>query len=174
MKPTILATGLLALAGTLAFATQSGAADGGDGGDGGKGGDGGNGGNATVGASAPETLRLVARTTSFTATTDPKRGPAAADVYAYTDSLSKSGKKIGTDHCFCVAVSADDLVCEGVLTLPHGKITFTQPFSNTTLTGTGAITGGTGRYDGASGTFTATGRAGTDPAVYDYVLRLKG
>lgn len=56
--------------------------------------------------------------------------------------------------------------------LPRRAAHFTQPFSNATLTGIGAITGGTGKYAGATGTFEATGRAGTDPQVYDYTVRL--
>ena len=57
---------------------------------------------------------------------------------------------------------------------PAGPLTFTQPFSNTTLKGTGAITGGTGRYAGATGTFQAVGRPDTDPFLYDYTVQLSG
>lgn len=118
-----------------------------------------------------DTLRLVATTTAFTTTGG--KDLKAGDILAYKDSLATgAGKKVGKDHCFCVAVDKDHLVCDGVLTLPGGTLTFTQPFRNSTQKGTGAITGGTGRYAGASGVFTAVGRPNTDPFVYDYTIRV--
>ena len=57
-------------------------------------------------------------------------------------------------------------------TMGSPALSTTQPYSNKTGRGTGAITGGTGRYEGAQGTFTAVGRKGSDPAVYDYTLRI--
>jgi len=123
--------------------------------------------------SGERTIHLVATTKEFTATTDKAKGPAAADVYAYQDKLTdRAGRRLGEDHCFCVAVDKDNLVCDGVLMLKRGSLTFTQPFSNATLRGTGAITGGTGEYAGVTGVFTAVGRKNTDPQVYDYTLNV--
>lgn len=125
--------------------------------------------------SGERTIHLVATTEKFKATTDKANGPAAADIYAYQDKLTdRAGHRLGEDHCFCVAVDKDNLVCDGVLMLKRGSLTFTQPFNNATSRGTGAITGGTGDYTGVTGIFTAVGRKHTDPQVYDYTLNLSG
>lgn len=116
-------------------------------------------------------MHLVATTVKLT-TNSAKQG-GAGDVYAFKDTLTRHGKRVGADNCFCVAVDADRLACTGVLRLKGGSLTFTQPYRNSTQRGTGAITGGTGRYAGATGTFTAFGRRGTNPQVYDYTLRLR-
>lgn len=132
---------------------------------------------AAAGAAAhhddgPHTVHLVAKTLELTTNSAGHGG--AGDVYGFKDSLSSGGKRVGEDNCFCVAVDSDNLACSGILRLRHGSVTFTQPYRNSTMRGTGAITGGTGRYVGATGTFTAVGRKGTDPQVYDYTLRFAG
>lgn len=125
--------------------------------------------------SGERTIHLVATTKEFKATTDKAKGPAAADVYAYQDKLTdRAGRQLGEDHCFCIATDKDNLVCDGVLMLKRGNLTFTQPFNNATSRGTGAVTGGTGDYTGVTGVFTAVGRKNTDPQVYDYTLNVRG
>jgi hypothetical protein len=124
-------------------------------------------------AMAPHLSRLVATTTSFHTTSGAK--PKATDVSSFKLSLAdRAGHKVGEDRCTCIAVDKDNLVCTGVLLLPGGRLTYTGPFSNTGTKATLAITGGTGAFEGASGSFAVRTRPDTDPAVYDYHVDLQG
>lgn len=118
------------------------------------------------------TIHLIATTSAYDDTVG--SSPAATDIYAYKTVLRDTdADRVGRENCFCVATDADSLVCTGVLTLTDGTLTYTLPFSNNTGRGTGAITGGTGRYTNATGTFKAVFRANTDPGKYDYYLNLR-
>lgn len=132
-----------------------------------------NGGSASVGSTPSERreLQLVATTLALHTNSAGRDGPA--DVYGYKTRLTRDGRSFGREHCSCTAVDKDNLVCTGLLRLPGGTLTYTVPFRNSTLRGTGAITGGTGDYVGKTGTFSAVGRKGTDPQVYDYTLRIR-
>ena len=62
-------------------------------------------------------------------------------------------------------------VCEGVFSLPTGDLYAAAKLSNGRTT-TGAITGGTRAYAGASGTFKSVTRSGGDNAPSDTTITL--
>lgn len=65
-----------------------------------------------------------------------------------------NGKKVGHDTLTCKVVAQNKVRCSIAVVLPAGKLNgkFVQSFSASG--GKGTITGGTGKYAGANGTFT--------------------
>ncbi|MGH3851940.1 MAG: hypothetical protein ACRDR6_00255 [Pseudonocardiaceae bacterium] len=126
-------------------------------------------------APATTIIRLVVRPTSVNHVINPPPGGSATDIITtIVDDLFNTDdkEKIGHDEIVCVAVSATDLQCIGTIFLPKGKLTFTMPYSLTTHSGEGAITGGTDAYQAAGGTFKAVARPDTEPMVSDYTLTI--
>ncbi|MGH8906962.1 MAG: Allene oxide cyclase [Egibacteraceae bacterium] len=124
--------------------------------------------------SGATTLRLVVRQTSINRVDNPPAGASATDLSTVIDDLFDAAdeESVGRDEIACVAVTATDLQCTGTLYLPDGQLTFTMPYSVMTRSGEGAITGGTGAYQTAGGTFRAVARPDTAPMVSDYTLTI--
>jgi hypothetical protein len=124
--------------------------------------------------SAATTLHLVVRQTSVNRVDNPPAGMSATDMSTIVDDLFDAADKdrVGHDEIVCAAVNANDLQCTGTLFLAKGQLTFTMPYSLVTRSGQGAITGGTGAYQAAGGTFRAVARPGVTPAVSDYTLNI--
>ncbi|HYZ80298.1 MAG TPA: hypothetical protein VE571_03465 [Solirubrobacteraceae bacterium] len=114
----------------------------------------------------PRTFTIYAPTApgrfAFLPVTPGQFSLGARDVFSDDLFTSKGGKSLGSDGGVCTVTRVADastasgtLECEVTFSLPGGQIA-TQALTTITngnLTGTqpGAITGGTGRYHGASG-----------------------
>ena len=83
---------------------------------------------------------------------------SAGDMFVFSNPLLEGGKRIGHLSASCVATKSTKKFnlagfnCTGTFVIPGGTL-----IASATITGNsteGAIVGGTGRYAGASGTFT--------------------
>ncbi len=98
-----------------------------------------------------------------------QRSNLFGDVLVFTNPLADaSGKKIGKLHVLCAtSVGSSNflkskLMCSGVMALAQGTLTIQALTSPGTPTTVGAITGGTGAYANARGTFSSVeGRSGS-------------
>jgi hypothetical protein len=93
------------------------------------------------------------------------KGPSTGDEFIdYATVLSpSSGRRVGLFAQTCTATQiAGRLfgVCEGVLKLPGGDLTFAADDNNNQVSSS-AITGGTGTYSRASGTLVTDARSRT-------------
>ena len=113
-----------------------------------------------------QTIGLVARQVS--ATFFPVPGQTghqlvSGDQLVFTESLTRNGASYGHDAIHCVIVTAADAVCVGAFELPGGQLTIAGDAGNVNSHGskTVAVTGGTGRYQGARGQLTVKDRSDT-------------
>jgi hypothetical protein len=82
-------------------------------------------------------------------------GDSPGDVLIFTERLVDSkGKRIGSDAATCVRLFDATSLCTGVYNLPGGRLMVQLLQPGPTGTYDQAITGGTGRFAGASGTVT--------------------
>jgi hypothetical protein len=106
-------------------------------------------------------------------------GPSIGDTQVFLDDVRRKGRTVGSSagSCTIVALSESRLsgACATTLTLPQGSLTVQGAFDEDPAAGpTGfvwAVTGGTGRYMGATGEVTGTFRPGTDMVDLDIRLR---
>jgi hypothetical protein len=122
--------------------------------------------SAGTSATASQTIRLVAR--QVAATLVPVPGQTGhqlvpGDQLVFTDSLTRNGASDGHNAIHCVIVVAADAVCVGAFTLPGGQLTIAGDVGSINSHGskTVAVTGGTGRYQGARGQLTVKDRSAT-------------
>jgi hypothetical protein len=104
---------------------------------------------------SPTPIKFFARSVSQTAS-DPSF-PRPGDTAVATLANLSHGHLVGGDLTACVIVdTAANAQCSSTVSLPGGTLeaAFNQNEASTTITG--AITGGTGRYNGATGYFTLT------------------
>jgi hypothetical protein len=93
----------------------------------------------------------------------PKGGPGDEAIFRSV-TMNSSGKRLGSSSVICTIVFGGKLQCNGIYTLPGGTLTGTAlvPQSQTSTAPVQvAITGGTGRYDGARGQATTTPQSQT-------------
>ena len=120
---------------------------------------------------------LTTQTMSFTAAQGPHdehfidlppRGPSAGDRVALASTLRRGGKIAGrlTADCTWADATFEILQCGVVLNLPDGRVTLQGAYANKRIPRVGgtrevyAVTGGTGAYEGVTGTMRRTsGRA---------------
>ncbi|MGH3333559.1 MAG: allene oxide cyclase barrel-like domain-containing protein [Nocardioidaceae bacterium] len=113
----------------------------------------------------PDSFRLVERGGTFKFVDIPPKQksdrdpPTAGDELIFTSKLFRHGKRVGTLHAVCTVTRAappnrTPAVCTGGLVLREGTITLTFVGALKDKIEI-AITGGTGRYAGASGTVTS-------------------
>ena len=89
------------------------------------------------------------------------------DELIFTNPLVSKGKTVGRVRVVCTATqnassesfSAAAFICTGLAKIPGGTLTFATELSEGKTEGT--ITGGTGRYAGAQGTFVGNEGKGT-------------
>ena len=94
----------------------------------------------------------------------PPEGASAGDGFVFTETLTDAeGKKAGTDAAVCTRLFDERSLCDGVYRLRGGQIMVQLLQPGPTGTYTQAITGGTGRYTGATGKVTVR----QDPAKGD-------
>jgi hypothetical protein len=122
-------------------------------------------GSATGTTSESSTLTFRMRTGSFRFIDMPPKAatadapPSPGDYLVLTNRIFKAGDRVGTLHATCVvtrrAANPDrtPLLCTGAYRLPGGTLTGTTVLTTSATTHI-AITGGTGRFAGASGTST--------------------
>src|SRR5690242_9767137 len=91
---------------------------------------------------------------TFVSVTHSPQGAPGDEAIFRSLVMNASGHKIGSSSVICTIVFGGKLQCNGMYTLPGGTLTGTAlvPQSQTSTAPVHvAITGGTGRYDGASG-----------------------
>lgn len=82
-------------------------------------------------------------------------GDSPGDLLVFTEKLYNArGRQIGSDSATCVRLFDPSSLCTGVYRLAGGRlmVQLEQPSLSGTVAYDQAITGGTGRYDGARGT----------------------
>ena len=92
--------------------------------------------------------------------TKSSRANSLGDVIVFTNPLADaSGKVVGKLHANCATTVGarnflkSSMTCSGVLVLRDGTLSFQAAFKVSASTVTGAVTGGTGAYANARGTF---------------------
>jgi hypothetical protein len=100
------------------------------------------------------------------------RANPAGDIIVFTNRVADgSGKVVGKVHNVCVTTDGarnfvDSVVtCHGTLVLRDGTLTFQLARKIGSDSGTGAVTGGTGGYAAASGSFVVDDQANGDSLV---------
>lgn len=114
---------------------------------------------ATGSTASAETLTFTSREGSFRFIDIAPKGerPTPGDSLVLVNQLWSSGERVGSLHATCVVTrKAKDpdrtpLLCHGMYLLPGGRLSGTAVVGGSDTT-TIAITGGTGKYAGASGT----------------------
>jgi hypothetical protein len=80
-------------------------------------------------------------------------GPSAGDLAVFTERLSRAGRRFGQMTGSCVLITPPaTFQCSAIAELPGGDLVLTANVSEGRPS-KGAITGGTGRYRRARGTF---------------------
>jgi len=125
-------------------------------------------------AGGEETITLVERATTDTVIDTGPKGDSVGDILPFANEVYDEGnaKLVGQDNGWCVrTVVGKAWECVWSLTLEKGQITAEGPFYDT-ADSVLAVTGGTGRYDEASGSMKLHARndKGTE---YDFVYNLK-
>ena len=92
--------------------------------------------------------------------TKSSRANSLGDVIVFTNPLADaSGQVVGKLHANCATTVGarnflkSSMTCSGVLVLRDGTLSFQVAFKVSASTVTGAVTGGTGAYANARGTF---------------------
>jgi hypothetical protein len=92
--------------------------------------------------------------------TSPDEAPSPGDYFVLTNKLFRGEKRVGGLHATCLFVkrTADParlpLLCSGAYTLPGGTLVGSALLRSEDPVNHIAVTGGTGRYAGMSGTAT--------------------
>lgn len=125
-------------------------------------------------ALAGEKLALVEHPSNETTVHTTKAGvDAVGDVLSFANPIFNAANKVqvGSDQGFCVrTVVGKSWECVWTLLLGEGTITVEGPFHDTGDS-TFAITGGTGKYEGAKGHMKLHPRDGK-PDAYDFTYEL--
>jgi hypothetical protein len=90
-------------------------------------------------------------------------GDSPGDLLVFTERLyDRHGKRIGSDAASCVRLFDKASLCHGTYKLPGGRLMVQLLQPGPTGTYDQAITGGTGRFDGAHGTVRVAQKTGGD------------
>ena len=134
--------------------------------------------SANAGSTGGRTFKLVEKDQSFHFSDVPPLGknhnspPSAGDAFQFSSTLwTPAGKRNGTLNVDCVVTvggKAGLAHCEGTFTLPDGTL---EGAATTSINGDSvdhvAILGGTGAYEGASGTIvSAPTKTGSNDTVH--------
>jgi allene oxide cyclase-like protein len=104
-----------------------------------------------------QTIRVTAVFTEFDANIDVGApGFSLGDMVVFSGNLLRDGEQVGRVGVVCTFVSAANAArveaqCPTTATLPGGQVTTQGTIVNRSLNFTLAITGGSGRYQGAGG-----------------------
>lgn len=123
-------------------------------------------------AGAKASSRTLSINTKTLVLTGPSTPPAAGDRLEFYEMAS--GDDGGRDYADCVVMNAKGAaLCHVEFVLKHGDISLDAVINAnaTTLHGSGPITGGTGRYNGARGTVTFSGPATSTRFTFHFASR---
>jgi hypothetical protein len=131
------------------------------------------------------TLRFTEReTANFLFVDNPPKSPSGlrnprtttGDQLAFvTDLLDESGGKVGQIDGTCVvtagatSMSESRALCDGVAHVPGGQLVLAYSGELGVSAARGAVIGGTGRYEGASGSYRTTGTARSRDSFHIYL-----
>jgi len=133
--------------------------------------------SSTVAARKTVTFRLVEKSVGFNFIDNPPRQgfrqpPLIGDEFAFTSELmTKSGARAGHLEATCMVTRGGTNAsgpCYGVFALAGGDITGIALLNQTNTTHI-AITGGTGVYEGVTGSVTSVSRGENSPYTDDTV-----
>ena len=119
------------------------------------------------------TLKLVERATTDAVTDLGATGDTPGDLLTFANEIydEKNAEKVGSDNGWCIRTSAGKAwECFWTLFLADGQITVAGPFldaGDSTL----AVTGGTGKYAGVTGTMALHARD-KEGKEYDFTYSL--
>jgi hypothetical protein len=103
-------------------------------------------------AKGPKVITVRGEITGTHAVDSPPAGPSAGDHSVFTEDLFGTGRRIGRTTGSCVVITPPaSFQCTAIASLPEGQLTLLANIAEGPATG--AITGGTGRYRKARGTF---------------------
>jgi hypothetical protein len=129
------------------------------------------------GKSRTTRLSLQIETQELTFVDTGPAGSSPGDMVVEADNLTRRGKPFGTAQITCIA-HAGDLAngraeCSGTFYLPEGQLETQQGVKsvNGSVSGAGAVTGGTGSYHGARGSFAFHTTTGTNRALQFKLIR---
>jgi allene oxide cyclase-like protein len=128
------------------------------------------GGIVTHSARADETITVVEHATTDTTIDLGAKGDSVGDTLVFANDVydAQDANKVGTDQGSCTrTVVGKAWECTWTVFLPDGQIVVEGPFydsGDTTL----AITGGTGKYAGATGSMTLKARDNGTKYEFDY------
>jgi hypothetical protein len=102
------------------------------------------------------------------------KGPSVGDRWLLSSTLRQTGKVAGRLEGDCVGIDQrfEVLQCSVVVILPDGRLTLQGAYANKKIPGVGgtheeyAITGGTGVYEGATGSMRRTGSGKRDTLTF--------
>jgi hypothetical protein len=106
-------------------------------------------------ATEAKTIRLEGEITAQQPVDNPPAGESAGDLGVFTENLSRAGRRIGEMTGSCVLIRPPaHFQCSAIAQLPEGDLALTANVAEGGRS-KGAVTGGTGRYRRARGTFVA-------------------
>jgi hypothetical protein len=129
-------------------------------------------------AASHKKLTVELRTDRLTVVDTGTTGPTPGDMVIEDDTALIEGKPAGTASFTCIAHSGDLLTgngeCSGTVYLKKGQLE-TQGYARSTngaISGAGAITGGTRRYEGVRGSYRFSTASTTGNRILK--IRLRG
>jgi hypothetical protein len=120
-------------------------------------------------AATPKLPRVMHVVSKTLLQSGPATPPAPGDRFAFYDS--DSGADRGHDYQDCVLTNPrGDVLCTGEFVLKRGHISvlYVVNTGQPELHGAGVITGGTGRYTGASGKVVVSGTPALTPFAFHF------
>jgi len=100
-------------------------------------------------------LELTSKLQNVQGVDNAPAGQSAGDVLIFTENLLDSnGETVGRDAAVCTRLFDATMLCSGIYVLPRGQVTVQLLQPGLTGTYDQPITGGTGRFAGATGTVT--------------------
>lgn len=115
------------------------------------------------------TLRFTGTLTDLTTVPDRTGAQQPGDRAVFVVVLSRDGRTVGRSPHECTAVNARYTLCTSVIDLPRGQISLQTALTTETTAPVVAVTGGTGRFRGASGELRI---AFNDDGTQDWRLQL--
>lgn len=100
----------------------------------------------------PKQIRVIGEFTGLDPVDTGPPGESAGDLFVFTEDLFRSGRNVGRSTGSCVLITPPaSFQCQAIAELRKGSLTLTTNIGEGPATG--AITGGTGKYRRAGGTF---------------------
>lgn len=101
-----------------------------------------------------QAIRVVAIVTELNLVAVSSKGPSLGDEIVFAEKLLQGGKQVGHEGAVCTTVSLErrEAQCVATYSFGGGQITAQALITlGSTAPYAGAITGGTGKYEGAKG-----------------------